>query len=284
MENLTIDKVLEYLQGIRKGLVITLVVIIGCLFARTCLNDIKYDVTYLEERFSKIMNDLENKSLLDPKLIVERDQIEFREWSDKQMELIQREIEKLHDNVKSVKIHKKFKDEGLTRYDLALASSGGRVASVHDTQLLDYCSPIRVLLGACHRRNPPEKVLQSSNEPGQCFCFKGSEGAFTIRMSYEAVLDGATLEHIPRSLSPTNDISSAPKKFRLTGMQKIDDEHGIDFGTFEFDPTVIPKQVYTLQNKSYEKIRYVRVDILENHGDESQTCLYRLQLHGFVEK
>lgn len=285
MDNQRIDKVLDFILSVRKALFISLVVIIVGLFVRSYVNDIKYEVKFLEDNLARVMKSIENTSLLQMKKIGnEQAHIEFKDWSDQQMLMVKGEIQKLRDNVKSVKLHSGIKDEELTRYDLALESSGGRVVSVHQTKLMNDCSPWKVLLGACHRRYPPEKAIQSSNEPGQCFCFKGTEGAFTIRMSCEAILDAVTLEHIPRNLSPTSEISSAPKKFELTGYKNIDDEKGIEYGTFEFDPKVMHKQVYSVSKSSIEKVKYVKMTVLENHGDKTQTCIYRLQLHGFVEK
>lgn len=279
------ERIYDTLLATRKTLFFALIIIIAGLFVKSHMNDIRYEVKYLEESYAKVLNKLENASLVKTRKVNdEKLYLEFKDWSDQQLNMIQREIKKLRDNVESAAIHSGVSDEKLTRYDLALESSGGRVVSFHKTQLVDDCSPIQLLLGGCHRRHPPEKAIQSSTEPGQCFCFKGEQGDFTIRLGCEAVVDAATLEHIPRRLSPTQDILSAPKKFKLTGFKRIDDEYGIEYGTFEFDPTHIHKQIYSIAKLSSEKVRYVKMSILENHGDKTQTCVYRIQLHGFVEK
>lgn len=289
MDNLrnrqTIEKIQDTLINTRKTLFYILLILIAGLFIRAHMNELRFDLKYLERNYAILLKRLENTSLLDAKLPNEEKLfLEFQEWSDQQMKMIQRDIHLLKDNVKSVKFQNGIDNEELTRYDLALGSAGGRVVSVHETRLMDDCSPAKILLGACHRRNPPEKVIEASNNPGQCFCFKGTEGSFTIRLSCEALLEGATLEHIPRKLSPTSDLSSAPKKFKLTGYKKIDDAVGIEYGTFEFNPTDMHKRFYSMQKLSAEKVKYVKMTILENHGDETQTCIYRIQIHGFVEK
>lgn len=210
-------------------------------------------------------------------------QYEFKEWSQIEMEKISREMQSLKDNIKKSRSHSGITEAEDTRFDLALRSAGGRIASIHKTRLLDECSVLTVLFGACHRRNPPEKVIEGSIKPGQCFCFHGKKGEFTIEMGCEAVLDGVTVEHIAKSMTPTNDISDAPKVFTLTGLKDLHDEKGFNFGTFEFDPTVKSKKSFTLPIKSEEKFKFIKVSVSDNHGNADLTCMYRIQLHGFVE-
>lgn len=51
--------------------------------------------------------------------------------------------------------------------------------------------------------------------PGNCWAFKGSQGYLVVRLSMEIHPTSFTLEHIPKTLSPTGNITSAPKDFSV---------------------------------------------------------------------
>lgn len=256
MEELTVEKVTHYLTTIRNTLLIGIISILTMLFICGCIEDVKLDIQYLQESYAKLRENLENKSLFEMKgdLTSYTQQYEFKKMSDIEMDQIKREIQILADNVKKSKKHSGINEEELERYDLAFYSAGGRVSSVHNTNI-GQCSFVIKLLGFCNRAHPPEKALTSDISPDQCFCFHGNKGEFTIRLAYEARLDGITVEHISKSMTPTSDISSAPKSFSIIGMKEVHDKNGFNFGDFEFDPHVATKKVFTLPNESDEKFR-----------------------------
>lgn len=51
--------------------------------------------------------------------------------------------------------------------------------------------------------------------PGNCWAFKGSQGYLVVRLSMTIRPTSFTLEHIPKTLSPTGNITSAPKDFSV---------------------------------------------------------------------
>lgn len=51
--------------------------------------------------------------------------------------------------------------------------------------------------------------------PGQCWAFKGSRGQATIKLLTPVRICGVTLEHISKSISPSGEISTAPKDFSI---------------------------------------------------------------------
>lgn len=57
--------------------------------------------------------------------------------------------------------------------------------------------------------------LQPDVYPGNCWAFKGSQGYLVIRLSLKIVPTSFCLEHIPKSLSPTGNITSAPRDFTV---------------------------------------------------------------------
>ena len=52
-------------------------------------------------------------------------------------------------------------------------------------------------------------------QPGQCWAFKGSQGYLVLQLSTAIKPTAFSLEHIPKALSPTGRIDSAPKRFSV---------------------------------------------------------------------
>ena len=61
----------------------------------------------------------------------------------------------------------------------------------------------------------PRSVIQPSIHPGECWAFKGSEGYVVIELSARIIPTAFSIEHIPKELSPTGSIDSAPKSFSV---------------------------------------------------------------------
>lgn len=57
--------------------------------------------------------------------------------------------------------------------------------------------------------------FQSGVLPGECWAFKGSTGTAVIKLINKIYVTGFSLEHIPSNISPTGDVSTAPKEFAL---------------------------------------------------------------------
>ena len=58
-------------------------------------------------------------------------------------------------------------------------------------------------------------LFQPEVHPGQCWAFRGSQGYIVIKTSTTIIPSGFTLEHIPKSLTPSGEIDSAPKDFSV---------------------------------------------------------------------
>jgi SUN domain-containing protein 1/2 len=57
--------------------------------------------------------------------------------------------------------------------------------------------------------------LQPEVQTGQCWAFKGSQGYLVIELAGTVQPTAFSLEHIPKSMSPTGRIDSAPKDFMV---------------------------------------------------------------------
>ena len=57
--------------------------------------------------------------------------------------------------------------------------------------------------------------VQPEVHPGQCWAFKGESGYIVIQLSVPVRPTGFSLEHIPKSLSMTGSIDSAPRDFTV---------------------------------------------------------------------
>lgn len=102
------------------------------------------------------------------------------------------------------------------RPDLALINSGGRVVGIgKGTKLFYSCNLFWKLLGCPNKRNSPERALEPSMHPGDCFGFLGDKATLYIRLIGPAVVDSVTIEHIQKQISPTGDVSDAPRKFSV---------------------------------------------------------------------
>ena len=51
--------------------------------------------------------------------------------------------------------------------------------------------------------------------PEECWAFKGSKGFVVVRLADDIKISEVSVEHIPKMLSPTNNIASAPKEFEI---------------------------------------------------------------------
>ncbi|XP_068785546.1 SUN domain-containing protein 3-like isoform X1 [Struthio camelus] len=64
--------------------------------------------------------------------------------------------------------------------------------------------------------NPPDTILQPHTSPGQCWAFQGAEGQVVIRLPEHIWPRAVTVEHISKAVSPSGQVSSAPKAFAVS--------------------------------------------------------------------
>lgn len=127
--------------------------------------------------------------------------------------------------------------------------------------------------------NNPRAVINPDSMPGQCWAFKGSQGYIVIKLAGPVNPTGFTLEHIPRSLSPSGDIGSAPRQFEVWGLMSENDE-GVQLGIFEYSQYGEPLQYFSVQAANEEYFPLIELKINSNHGNLQYTCVYRFRVHG----
>ncbi|KTF85121.1 hypothetical protein cypCar_00016033 [Cyprinus carpio] len=121
-------------------------------------------------------------------------------------------------------------------------------------------------------------TIQPELYPGKCWAFRGSQGFLVIALSYPVRITHVTLEHLPKELSPTGRIDSAPKDFAVYGMSD-ETEDGKLLGTFMYDQDGEPIQSFKLADAS-EIYSMTELRILSNWGHLEYTCVYRFRVHG----
>ncbi|KAF2893224.1 hypothetical protein ILUMI_12943 [Ignelater luminosus] len=107
--------------------------------------------------------------------------------------------------------------------DFALESAGGSIVSCsRDTQPYNPASGLTTLFGIpiCYKSNGPRSIIQPTVLPGECWAFKGTSGAVTIKLLGPVFINGVSLEHISKAISPSGEIDSAPKEFSI-GKEKM---------------------------------------------------------------
>ncbi|KAM4841700.1 SUN domain-containing protein 5 isoform 4-T4 [Thomomys bottae] len=116
--------------------------------------------------------------------------------------------------------------------------------------------------------------------PGNCWAFAGDHGQVTIRLAQKVYLTNITLQHIPKTISLSGCLDTAPKDFVIYGMESTSKEE-VFLGAFQFQPenTI---QMFPLQNDPPRGFGAVKVKISSNWGNPRFTCLYRVRVHGSV--
>uniref|UniRef100_T1HHR3 SUN domain-containing protein n=1 Tax=Rhodnius prolixus TaxID=13249 RepID=T1HHR3_RHOPR len=125
-----------------------------------------------------------------------------------------------------------------------------------------------------------EKKLEASVVPGECWALGGDKGTVVMQLISQVLITHVSLEHISAKLSPTGDISSAPKEFVLKGLASIDDKVPHTYGTFMYSNSGPTLQTFTVQNPTPKPYEIVEFSVLSNHGNKEFTCIYRVRIHG----
>lgn len=125
----------------------------------------------------------------------------------------------------------------------------------------------------------PDVILQPNFYPGNCWCFPGNQGETVVRLSSNIVPRAVTIDHIPKTISPTGEISSAPKSFAVFALEDENEEPGIFLGQFVYNIEGDFIQTFPLKHKS-ALVRYVKLKVQNNWGHPKYTCIYRFRVHG----
>lgn len=126
----------------------------------------------------------------------------------------------------------------------------------------------------------PRVVIQPEMYPGNCWAFKGSHGYLVIRLSLKVFPTSFCLEHIPKSLSPSGNITSAPRRFTVYGLDDEYQEGGQLLGDYTYEEDGESLQTFPVKEKNNKAFQIIEMRVLSNWGHPEYTCLYRFRVHG----
>ncbi|XP_074201562.1 SUN domain-containing protein 1 isoform X1 [Camelus bactrianus] len=166
--------------------------------------------------------------------------------------------------------------------DFALESGGGSILSTRCSETYETRTALISLFGIplWYLSQSPRVVIQPDIYPGNCWAFRGSQGYLVVRLSMRVRPTAFTLEHIPKTLSPTGNITSAPKDFAVYGLESEYQEDGQLLGQFTYDQDGESLQTFPAPKRPEGAFQIVELRIFSNWGHPEYTCLYRFRVHG----
>ncbi|XP_053512929.1 SUN domain-containing protein 1 isoform X5 [Artibeus jamaicensis] len=166
--------------------------------------------------------------------------------------------------------------------DFALESGGGSILSTRCSETYETKTALISLFGIplWYFSQSPRVVIQPDMYPGNCWAFRGSQGYLVVRLSMEIHPTSFALEHIPKTLSPTGNITSAPRDFSVYGLENEYQEEGQLLGQFVFDQDGESLQTFPVPRRPERAFQVVELRISSNWGHPEYTCLYRFRVHG----
>ncbi|KMY91822.1 uncharacterized protein LOC6733275 isoform X1 [Drosophila simulans] len=167
--------------------------------------------------------------------------------------------------------------------DFALESAGGQILSTRCTESYQTKSAQISVFGIplWYPTNTPRVAISPNVQPGECWAFQGFPGFLVLKLNSLVYVTGFTLEHIPKSLSPTGRIESAPRNFTVWGLEQEKDQEPVLFGEYQFEDNGASLQYFAVQNLDIKRpYEIVELRIETNHGHPTYTCLYRFRVHG----
>ncbi|XP_051969266.1 SUN domain-containing protein 1 isoform X4 [Xyrauchen texanus] len=177
---------------------------------------------------------------------------------------------------------KRYSEDRTGLVDYAMEAGGGSIIGTRCTVSHESKTALLSLFGLplWYFSQSPRVVIQPDVHPGNCWAFKGSEGYLVIGLSMMIVPTAFTLEHIPKSLSPTSSISSAPREFNVYGLDDEYQEEGQLLGQFVFEEDGDALQTFTVTEEVMRSFQIIELRVLSNWGHPEYTCLYRFRVHG----
>nr|XP_025037863.1 SUN domain-containing protein 3-like isoform X2 [Pelodiscus sinensis] len=127
--------------------------------------------------------------------------------------------------------------------------------------------------------NPPDIILQPDVHPGNCWAFQGSQGQVVIRLPEKIYPTAVTIQHISKAISPSGDVTSAPKDFAVCGLNEETGKETL-LGTFIYDSGKESIQTFQLEGELSKSFVYIKFNVLSNWGNAEYTCVYRVRVHG----
>jgi hypothetical protein len=208
----------------------------------------------------------------------------------------------------------KYSKDVLAKPDFALYSAGGRIipsltSPTYEIRPNTFTGSLlsKVTGRGVIRGKAPVTALHPDISVGQCWPFAGQSGQLGILLSRKIVPEDITIEHASKDLAL--NVSSAPKKFEVWGL--IEDQESLEklaslpsviTSEGEAQERLIGNKVllvsgeYDINASSHIQtfpveqavrdlevpVNVVIVRVLENHGNEALSCLYRVRVGGTV--
>ena len=183
--------------------------------------------------------------------------------------------------------------------DYASLSAGGTTVKelTSATYSLTQCKIYGIFSPKVGKDHSPAVVLMEGLEPSQCWAFHGDAGQLGIQLTHAIRMSSLVVGHA--NISST---ASAPKKLVLWGLKPTNsnlctvlqdvDTPPPDFGfgycgihllSVIHEPSrLMLYQNYTISPVSSHYFDRLVVQILENWGHLSFTCIYRIQIYGNI--
>ncbi|XP_032442645.1 SUN domain-containing protein 1 isoform X2 [Xiphophorus hellerii] len=177
---------------------------------------------------------------------------------------------------------KLYSQDRTGQVDYALESGGGSILSTRCSETYETKTALMSLFGLplWYFSQSPRVVIQPDVYPGNCWAFKGSQGYLVIRLSLRIRPTSFCVEHIPKTLSPTGNIASAPRNFTVFGLDDEYQEEGTLLGHYTYEEDGDSLQIFPVKEKNDKAFQIVEVRVLSNWGHPEYTCLYRFRVHG----
>ncbi|XP_057274887.1 sperm-associated antigen 4 protein-like [Pezoporus wallicus] len=124
-----------------------------------------------------------------------------------------------------------------------------------------------------------DTFVQPDASPGYCWPMQQTQSEVLIRLPTEIQPTAITLQCCSEIATPLVTVSSAPKDFTVSGLDEAG--HGETLlGSFLYSVQKGPTQTFPLQNGIPRAFRLLKLGIQNNWGKPTNTCLYRVQVHG----
>jgi len=119
--------------------------------------------------------------------------------------------------------------------------------------------------------NLPSLALRPGNLPGQCWAMEGSQGYLVLQLGAPIRVSGVSFV-LGKNVK---DASSAPRTVSISAEPFVEPLMNVTL------PQRASEEVtFMLEEESLSSISRVKIEVLENHGNPSYTCLYRVMVHG----
>ncbi|XP_021570650.1 SUN domain-containing protein 3 [Carlito syrichta] len=149
---------------------------------------------------------------------------------------------------------KRWREDQVQMADYALKSAGASIIEAETSE--SYKNTKAKLywhgIGLLNYEMPPDIILQPDVYPGKCWAFPGSQGHTLIKLAKKIIPTAVTMEHISEKVSPSGNISSAPREFSVYGIMKKCEEE-IFLGQFIYNKTGSTVQTFVLQSPRHPR-------------------------------